>query len=64
MIKPSRYIAAIRKTDGREWPDTRTMSGLISVSKEYADQEDKDTGPAWVKDNPVVRFATIEIREV
>ncbi|MCK4791954.1 MAG: hypothetical protein KAV87_49940 [Desulfobacteraceae bacterium] len=64
MIESYKYIATIRKSEEREWPDTRTISGLVEVSKDYADQEDKDCGPHWVKTNPVVRFATIEIREI
>ena len=57
------YIVAMRETEGKEWPDTRTISGNLAVSKEYAEQEDKGCGPHWAKDNPVVRFATVEIQE-
>lgn len=57
------YIIAIRETEGREWADARTLSGLLEASKGYASQEDKDAGPHWVEANPVVRFATVKIVE-
>ena len=63
MLKSRKCIVAIRKTENREWPDTRTLSRFMEVSRDYANQEDKDCGPAWVKDNPIVRFATVEIIE-
>lgn len=57
------HVIAIRKTEGREWADTRTLSGLLEASRDYASREDRDAGPHWVEANLVVRFATVEIVE-
>jgi hypothetical protein len=63
ITQNQQYIVAIRETEGKEWPDTHTISGNAEASEDYADQEDKDAGPHWVEANPVVRFAVVNIVE-
>ena len=64
MIGPTRYIAAIRKFEEKEWLDILTISSSLSVSQHYSDEVSKNCGPQWTKANPVIRIATIEIREI
>ncbi len=65
MIKSQKYFAAIRRNDeGKEWIDIDTISCLLPVSENKAERENKACGPIWVKDNPVIRYAHIEIKEI
>lgn len=64
MINPGEYVAAIRMSDGVEWIDARTISKFMDFTKEFVTLEDENCGTDWVKNNPVVRLATVEIREI
>ena len=60
MICKDMY-AAVRKTNGRKWIDTRTISHSIDNARQKARREDKSCGPYWFKDNPAIYVAKITI---
>ena len=63
MIKPQKYFAAIRKDEeGKEWIDLNTISGILECSRIKAQQIDKECGLQWVKANPVIQYAQVEIK--
>jgi hypothetical protein len=59
-MKTIEHMAAIRKTEGHEWVDFNTVSGIRSVCEMLAREID-DKIPSWAKDNPVVDIRRIII---
>ncbi len=57
---------AIRKSteDGHEWLDTGTLSHSREHSAELAAATDRNCGPMWAKDSPVVRVVLLRIEEI
>jgi len=56
------FWAAVRLTEGTEWMDNSTTSGLRHLSQEAADKSDRFI-PVWAKDNPVQRIARFDAVE-
>ncbi|MCP5006545.1 MAG: hypothetical protein GY941_21785 [Planctomycetes bacterium] len=53
--------ATVRKTNGRHWIDTRTISHSIDIARQKTKRENKACGPYWYKDNPAQYISTINI---
>jgi len=65
MFRPQKCFVAVRMDEwGEEWLDLNTISGILKISEINAQQIDEKCGSRWVKVNPVVRYAKIEIKEV
>lgn len=54
--------AAIRRTDGREWIDPSSISGLRSEAERKSSKRDKELA-GWASANRVVRISEILLQE-
>ncbi len=66
--KPAKAVqtniwAAVRHTEGKDWIDWRTLSGSESDARDLVRSFDMQM-PSWARENPVARYAKVEIREV
>jgi len=64
MIESYKRFVAVRRSGEKEWPDLSTVSNFPLGSKLKACQRDAEEGVLWTRDNPVTRYALIEIREI
>jgi hypothetical protein len=65
MIRASdKYYVAVRQNAGGEWFDMSTIAWSVQVSMQKAERTMEDEGPGYTADNPIVRYATVEIKEV
>jgi hypothetical protein len=54
---------AVRKSDRKEWIDVNTWGYVIQSAKSKVKETDENI-PHWAKDNPVVRYAQFQLKEV
>jgi len=62
-MKTDQFYLAVRKTDGKEWFDINAWGYVVAMVDDKTSKVDKAT-PHWSKDNPVVRVAQVEIKEI
>lgn len=63
MLQVTHY-APIRKSDDHEWIDTSCVWGSIEVVQWYLKAQEPKLPPQYIKANPVIRIAQIQITEI